>query len=574
MPIERAIAGLIAMILFAAAFVAVRRAQRRIGTPVDVLCIFLATWAGTLLLFAVPVIDYSPMRLEAWLLIYGSIAATGAGCLLAWWRWGSRPAAIDEQQRALQATIDPKRLRRLWLVSALLGLAGFAAFVYAVDRVAGWQAVFSDPAAVRTLKRDSLEFRHAYGFWTLLTYFNQVAFIVWTVGIRMRAFTGRWRVAALLGFASLIPFVFTADRNLMAAALALACTLHLLWGWRASWRRVALVLGVGLAGAAVALTAIGNRYGGSVEDHPEVAAHLTTPALEAVAIPYLYLTANLPTFGALTQDGLAPRTAGQMTVLPAVKAAARAGLIDTAPVETGVFYPIPFETFSNYSWLGSFWLDFRVPGVLLLPLLVGFAATTARLRLVARPTFLGLWTAAILLYVVVYSPLANVLSTSLTWEYMLLGPVMAVVLDPTMSRRALARLRASPKLAGAAGTAALAVAAGLLLVATSSTRAPRTIVGATALRDALAKARYVYGREGRYPIPLGLATRLGVNRPDVPFRPQTTYTEPLPGAGIVAVYTQPNDVFLRVEAGDGRVYEVHRTEEDGGITYGPGTRDR
>lgn len=574
MSLERTVAVLIGTILLVMAILMGRRAQRRIGTPIDVLCVFLGAWAGTLLLFAAPLIAYSPTRIQAWLLIYGSIAATAGGCLLAWRGRDSHILALDEQRRALRATIPPQRLRLVWLASTVLGLVGFAAFVYAVDRVADWRAVFSDPALVRSLKRDSLEFQDAYGFWKLLTYFNQVAFVVWTVGIRMGSFSGRWRVPAVLGFTSLIPFVFTADRNLMAAALALACMLHLLWPWSGSWRRVAIAFCVGTGVAAAGLTMIGNRYGGSLEDQPEVAAHVTMPALNAVAIPYLYLTANLPTFGELTEDNLAPHTAGQMVVLPVVKAAARAGLIETAPVETGVFYPIPFETFSNYSWLGSFWLDFRVAGVLLLPLLVGYLATVARLRLAARPTFLRLWTAAILLYLIVYSPLSNVLSTSLTWQYLLLGPVIAVLLDPGLGRRALTRLMARPRLAPAVGGASLVAAAGVLLISSSSTRSTRDAVAAPALRDALDKARSVYERDGRYPAPLGLATRLGVNQPAVRFRPQRTYTEPLPPPGIIAVFTQPNDLFLRVRAADGRVYEVHRSEEDGGMTFGPGTRDR
>jgi hypothetical protein len=185
-----------------------------------------------------------------------------------------------------------------------------------------------------------------------------------------------------------------------------------------------------------------------------------------------------------------------------------------------------------------------------------------------------LWTAAILLYVIVYSPLSDVLSTSLTWQYLLLGPIMAVVLDPGRGRRALRRLAVRPKLAAAVGTASVVVPVGLLFAASSSVRSPPEIAGAPALRDALDKARYVYRHQGRYPVALGLATRLGVNRPDVRFRAQQRYTEPLPPTGIIAVFTQPNEVFLRVRGADGRVYEVHRTEEGGGITFGPGTRDR
>jgi oligosaccharide repeat unit polymerase len=575
MSLERTVAALVGAGLLALAILALRRARRRLGTPVDVLPLYLAAWGGVLLVFALPVLGYTHTSLKAWLLIYGSLAATIIGCLLAWRHRAVAPPPIDERRRSLRATVDPRRLRILWLAAFVLGLAGFAAFVHAVAGVAGWQAVVSDPATVRTIKRDSLAFQDAYGLWKLLTYFNQVAFILWTVGLRLRVFPGAWRLAALLGWVSLIPFVFTADRNLMAAALTLAATLHLLWPWSGPWRRVAIASGALLVVAGVGLTAIGNRYGGSLEDQPTIAAQVEIPALRDAAIPYLYLTANLPTFGRLTDDALAPSTLGQMTVLPAVKAAARVGLVDTVPVETGVFYPIPTESFSNYSWLGVFWLDFRAVGVLLAPLLMGFVATWARLRLATRSTFLSLWTSAILLYVVVYSPLSNVLNTSLTWQFLLLGVVLAVLLDPRAAHRVLERVRTMPRRAatGAAGVAALAVTGAMLLVASSSARTPPAYYAEPELRAAVEKARYVYERGGRYPTALGLATRLHVSRPGVRFAPQATPTEPPPPAGVIGVFTQPHDLFLRVRAADGRVYEVHRTEADGGITFGPGTRD-
>lgn len=574
MSLERVAAALIAMVLLATAAVAIRHAQRRLGTPVDVVCVFLAIWGAILLLFAVPVIDYAPTGFRSWLVIYGSILTTATGCVLATRRWKPELLRISEQQHVLRNTIDAGRLRLVWLATAVLGLVGFAAFVHAVHGVAGWQAVFSDPATVRDVKRDSLDFQGAYGFWKLLTYFNQIAFVLWTIGARMRAFTGAWRWVASFGWVSLVPFVFTADRNLMAAALVLACTLHLLWPWSGSWRRVALAVGVSIAVGAVGLTAIGNRYGGSLTDQPAVAAHVNWHVLDPVAIPYLYLTANIPTFGQLTQDDLAPLTGGQMIALPAVKAAARAGLVDTAPVETGVFYPIPFEAFSNYSWLGVFWLDFRALGTLLLPLLVGFIATSARLGLASRPSFLRLWTAAILLYAVAYSPLSNVLYVSLTWQYLLLGPVMALALAPGLTSRALAVVRAHARTAVACGTAMLLLAAGMAYVAQTRTPSPRDLSAVAELHDAVEKAHAVYARDGRYPAAHPLATRLGVNRPEVAFHGQRSYSDPLPSPGVVAVYTLPDEVFLRVRAADGRVYEVHHDEADGGATYGPGTRDR
>jgi hypothetical protein len=276
----------------------------------------------------------------------------------------------------------------------------------------------------------------------------------------------------------------------------------------------------------------------------------------------------------LTEDGLAPWTAGQMSMLPAVKAAARAGLIDTVPVETGVFYPIPFEAFSNYSWLGVFWLDFRTPGVLLAPFLIAFVATRIRLGLIAKASFLRLWTAAILLYVIAFSPLSNVLYVSLTWEYLLVGPLMAAVLQPGLARQALESLRVRARLVMALATVTLIVAGGVTYMAL--TRTPRThdLNAVAELRDAVARASYVYARNGRYPAPHPLATRLAVNRPEVSFRGLSTYTDPLPPPGVIAVFTRPHDLFLRVRDADGQVYEVHRSERAGGVTFGPRLRDR
>jgi hypothetical protein len=570
---ERIIAALVGALLLRSSFAALRRANRGLGSPIDVLALFLGVWGAVLVVFAIPVIAYTSTGVETWIVIYGSIGTTALGCLAARWLGRGSPAApVVDQRAALERSVDAARLRLVWMVTTVLGLVGFAAFVYAVGRVASWQVVFRDPSAVRLIKRTSAEFDGVYGFWKLLTYFNQVAFVAWTIALRIGAFRGRWRRLAPVGLVSLVPFVFTADRNLLAAALVLSCALHLLWPWAGSWRRAAIAMGAALLVGGGALTVIGNRYGGSLEGQPAVGANVTWHALDPIAIPYLYLTANLPTFGALTKDELAPFTAGQMTVLPAVKAADRAGLVEHAPVETGVFYPIPFETFSNYSWLGTFWLDFRAPGVLLMPLLVGLIATLTRMRLAAKPAFLTLWTASILLYVMVYSPLSNVLSTSLTWQYLLLGPVIAAILRPGAWRRSLARLRTRPRAVRSLGAAVVCVPVLVALAMLTARRPARAIDATRELASAVEQARYTYAQLGRYPTPLGLATRLGVSRPGVAFRPQNAYTDPLPEPGAIAVFTTPGDVFLRSLGDDGRVYEVHRSERDG-VTYGPGTRD-
>jgi oligosaccharide repeat unit polymerase len=580
MSLERIIALALGAALIVVAILAVRRADRFSRGPTDVLALFTGIWGAVLVLFALPLIDYTSTSVSAWLMIYGSIAAVIAACLLADRR--DRSSGTHERprsQKELLATLDGTRLRVVWLVSLVLGLIGFVAFAVAVDRVLGWPALFRDPEAVRQVKRDSVNFQSAYGMWKLLTYFNQIAFVIWTVGVRSHAFTGRWRVVGYLGAVSIVPFLLTADRGLLVSLLVWAALLHLIWPARLRWTRLIAYAVVGVLAAAIVATALGNRYGGSIEDHPEVAAQVTESRLSAVAIPYLYVTGNLPTFGQLTQDRLAPRTYGQMSVLPLVKVAHAAGLPGTPPLGTGAFYPIPFESFSNYGWLGTFWLDFGLFGALLLPAMVAYGAARSTAKLSVAPAFWRLWLSSLLLYVLAYSPFANALSTTFTWQYLLLTPVVALTLDPSGAFALRLRLTRIPKskrvaLAGG-GVASLLVtgAVGVLALRSLQGRDARPADPMAELEIAVRKIHSVYSEDGRYPEPLALATRLQVNRPAVAFRPLQAYTDPLPPQGVIAVYSTPTDVFLRTKTSDGRVFEIHRTEDFGGLTFGPGTRD-
>ena len=571
---ERIVAAIAGFVLLRATLLAGRASIRRLGTPIDVLPAFLLVWGVVLVLFAIPVIDYSATPLVAWIVLYGALVTTALGCLAAQLLGPADGASVSvsDADQALRDRIHSGRVRALWLASTVVGLVGFAAFVYAVDQVLSWSAVIDDGEAVRRVKRDSAVFQDSYGNWKILTNFNQVAFILWTIGLRIRTFSGPWRWARAFGLVSVVPFVFTADRGLLVALIAWAALVHVLWPAQWSGRKLAAVGMLVLVVAGVGLTAIGNRYGGSLDDHPEVAAHAAS-GLEPVVIPYLYLTGNIPAFGQLTQDGLAPVSYGQMSVLPLVKAAHAGGVPGTAPIATGVFYPIPFESFSNYSWLGTFWLDFRAIGVLLLAALSGLLASYARRRLAQAPSVASIWAASLLLYVIVVSPFANAWTATLVWQYLLLTPVVALALDKRVYERWSNRLRTPARRALAAGASAIAlVALGVLLVR-GPIEKPSDIDVLAELDLAVRKARYVYSEEGRYPQPLGLTTRLQVNRPELTFRAQETYSEALPAPPAIAIYSRPNDVFIRARARDGRVFEAHRTESFGGVTFGPGSRD-
>ena len=561
-----------------------RRSLQHFGTPVDVLSLYLSLWGATLLLFAVPLIAYSMTPLVAWVGIYGAIG-TGAA---AGWVVAQRPADAWPEPEANAATlrdsIGRQRLRICWAATAVLGVVGMLSFIYAVSRVLPWWAVVTDPDTVREVKRDSATFQQTYGLVKLLSYFNQVAFVLWTIGLRVGAFGDRWRFGRYLGVLSILPFFLTADRGLLVATVVWAGLLQLIWPQRhASPRRVIAILAAAILAAGLVVTIVGNRYGGSIEGHPEIAEHLTTRAVDPFVIPYLYLTANIPTYGQLTIDRIAPVNGGGMTLLPLRKAFDLLGAPGTPPVGNGVFYPIPFESFSNYSWLGSYWLDFRMLGVLLLPaLVVGLAAFVHR-RARRNSTLSSLWITSLLLYVIVFSPFANALSATLTWQFLLLTPAIAIAIDRRLTKRLRSRFASTGPTTWIAGVAmsvllcGAVVGAAVQLRGSTSNAGSGTAISADVmpeLKEAVVKARFVYQRVGKYPGPTGLAGRLQVNRPDLTFRPQDSYAEPVPLApGVISVFSGPKDVFLRMRSPDGRVFEVHRTEQWGGVTFGPGTRD-
>ena len=552
--------------------------MRRRGSPIDVLPLFSVAWALSLCAFAIPLIDYSTTPVSAWLVLYGSLATTALGCIAAQRVVSKRGSPIRgaAAESALRSTIDHKRLRVLWLTCALLGLLGFIFFLVAVDEILGWGAVLTDPETVRVIRAESPRFDRAYGVGKVLIYLNQMAFVLWTIGLRTRAFGGRWRWMKVAGFTSVVPFLFTVDRSVLFSLLLWTALVHLLWPGTVSWRRCAAAVCLGAVVAGIGFTAIGNRYGGSLEDHPEITPYLATRAVDPFVIPYLYLTANIPTFGQLTTDELAPSNYGQMTVLPLVKLGHLAGIPGTAPVGTGVFYPIPFESFSNYGWLGTFWLDFRWAGALLLAGVVGFAASAALSRFAHKPSVALLWIASLLLYVIVFSPFANALTATFTWQQLLLAPIVALSLDRQFAARTMAIVREvarRPVLVGLVIVVAAAMASALL--ATRRTGDATTHFNVPAELDlAVRNAREVYAEYGRYPGPKSLASQLHVNRPQVDFQPQAVYSDPVPKSPGVAVYSRPEDLFLRAKSADGRVLEVHRSETLGGITFGPGSRDQ
>jgi oligosaccharide repeat unit polymerase len=423
MSTERILALAVALALAAGCVLEFRRSLRAGEGIVSVLGLFLAVWAISLGLFAIPWIRYDHTSVETWIAIYGSVATFSLGCLAARRRVDGQVFAPATRWREF----DPQRLRRLWLGAALLGLIGVCGYIHAVDVVVGWRTIFTNPSLVHHLQGSSAQFKSAYGSFTILTYFNYIGVLLWTIGLRSSAFSQRWRPAQIAGALSVLALLLTANRQLIFILCIWIVVFHLLWRPPVNLGRLLPRLGLAMALLVALFVAVGLARNSSLDSHPEIRRALTTQTAGAFVLPYLYATANVPLLSKLDSDPIRPHTYGEMTILPLVKVAHAARLVAAPPEETGAFYPIPFNSYNSSTWLGPFLLDFGLAGCLLLPLICGFLFTSTVSRAVRGRSLAWIWVASVAVYVTVFSPLNNQLTIALTWELALIGPLIVLL---------------------------------------------------------------------------------------------------------------------------------------------------
>lgn len=424
--------------ILAALAVLVRRRRRR-GSPVnDPATVFMAIWGVTLLLFALPVIDYVTTPTVTWVAVYGSIASFLAGSWLAYKRAGSTSAADEcgRESPDRPEVLSTNRLNLAWLCAGGLSLVGFAFFVYAVNATVGWQALVQDPGAARAAQ-DLPQFQDSYGPGKALSYLAPVSLLLWTLAFRDRRFTGHWRYVAPGVLLVLLPYFFIGERLSLLFAMVWIVGFHFVWRPVANRRRIA-------AGGAMLLVAglsffyvIGNQKGATLDTYPNVRDAVTNEVFEPIALPYMYVTANVPVLGQLMQDPTAPTTFGQLTARPVSTLFHRILPVSGNAPDQGGFYGIPFSSYNSATWLDPFFRDFGVLGALLLPGLFGFLATWIFLVARRRRTLVSSWLASIGLAFVVFSPLKSLAPDALTWELLVLAPLTGLF----VSRDARSRLR-------------------------------------------------------------------------------------------------------------------------------------
>jgi oligosaccharide repeat unit polymerase len=525
--------------------------------PVTVLGLFLAVWAFSLALFAIPWVRYDHTSFSTWLVIYGSLVMFSLGSVLARRKLRGHNFEASTSSRDL----DPARLRLVWLGATAIGLLGLAAYIRAVDSVIGWHAILHDPQAVLDVQSKSQHFKSSTSSFTLLLYFNYVAVILWTIGLRTRAFSGKWRLARVAGALPVLVLLLPGSRQLLFILVIWVAAFHVLWRPPSDIRRLLYRLALGIMILLAFFIAVGSLTGSTLRSHSEIKRALTTQTASVLAIPYVYMTANEPLLSKLAADPIRPHTHGQMTILPLVKLAHVAGFASVPPEETAAFYPIPFDSYNSSTWLGPFLLDFGLVGCLILPLLFGFLFTTIGMRAVRGRSLVSLWLASLALYVVAFTPLNNELTIAPTWELALLGPLVvglcAAGPGPRQRARAAisrvwpARLRTRLGLALLAGLCLLALVLGRVGVL----KPQSPVLGNELLSDSalLGLAQTSEGMSDSFV----LASRLQAAHPAFTYvaSPQSGVSPEEPN--VIGVYAGDDKVTLTAHAGKGTVFRLN-----------------
>ena len=118
----------------------------------------------------------------------------------------------------------------------------------------------------------------------------------------------------------LVQFLFLGERLSFVTTAIWIAAFHLVWRPIRIPRRVFLIGGALIAVGVVYFYVVGAQKEATIAAHPEIRTELLSESVETLALPYLYATASIPVFSQLTDDPLAPRTYGQLTLLPLVKA--------------------------------------------------------------------------------------------------------------------------------------------------------------------------------------------------------------------------------------------------------------
>jgi oligosaccharide repeat unit polymerase len=351
---------------------------RDIFTP---LCVYVSTWCTCLLLFRLRFVEYGTLELKTALLFGAGIVSFCLGCAAC--KENVKKARIDTQ-----VFISLPWLQVAILVLLVLDVVGFALFAARMSDVYGLQTYFTDPAIIRADAREWTK-AGAIGALILLCYPLFISSLIHILEAR------RLSLLAVIGI--VVP---VAETYLLTDRLTLIIFMtssFFIWIYhtrrRTFDRKVVYFLGGGLLCILVYFLAVGGFYRRLVTPASTSFRYSSIDSNSQIGIrlldPYIYVTGSFPTFQAAMND-VDHLSWGTQTFYPLARLLYAMDIIERRPEAsdfTFYFVPIPFNT---YTWLYSFYSDFGICGVLLLPALVGWLQTKLYVRMKETPTVFSL----------------------------------------------------------------------------------------------------------------------------------------------------------------------------------------
>jgi hypothetical protein len=375
---------MIPSLLAGASAVVVIIASRRQGwgwaAPMN---LYVVAWALGIVIYSVRLFPFYDLSLTTWLLV----ALAGAAFIVAAF-YGGRLRTGRMAHMAANDNHEPP----VWLLRSflLLGLAGFAVFLWHVRQAVGLSTFLQHPMRVH----NALTYRLIPSSHLFLYYVGVAATILYGYWLLARKWRPRACDLVLLAL-FLLAMALSTERN------------HFLW-CLASWmfcyflppagdRSLLRILSGGTIAAAIGVTfylAVGawlTKSPDNINDalvltvqreqlrrHLPLSPEVLEPmqlllrggGLHRFAVLYMALGGTLP---ALDQAMTSPeRTYGALTFRPAMRLLARAGLVSDAMRGT-TYEEVPTPYPSNaYTFLYEYYRDFGWTGALIFPALLGF----------------------------------------------------------------------------------------------------------------------------------------------------------------------------------------------------------
>ena len=389
---------------------AVYLSRKRYGDVFTPVCVYTSVWCICLLLFHLRLIDYHELNRRTVLLISGSMLGFGSGCFLA--------GKVNQRRKRP----FPKAFRLEKFEAGLKVLA----VVHVVGLV--WFAVrMLSSYGIETYLRDSLSIRVDHDNWPnfsplgpfMLAFYPVFAcsFVHWLMTRRIRWFSA----VGLIG--PIIHCFLLTDRGTLVY-LVLTC----LFIWIYIRRRDRITVRLASAGLAVVFVAIlyfvglgvlegrvvspesGDEYSGNM--------NVTSEVMVTLAYPYIYATGSFPAF----QEGMSDVRSfslGTRTFYPALIVLKKFWILSEVQgwaIYDYYYVPIPMNT---YTWLFTFYQDFGIAGVLVLPFVFGYLETRLYLRMKMAPTFLLILGTSALMVVNIFSVFIPLSSLPEFWFYFL-----------------------------------------------------------------------------------------------------------------------------------------------------------